>query len=977
MELLQHALAGAFAFAVIVAGTMNAGAYAQYIPPDPGLSGEIDLGLILPLTGDPARHGKEILAATRLAVSDFNGYLAGKDVGWSLNLVVEGLQELPTSSLDRLQALHAKGVKIVLGPGTDSGLQSVKGYAGANGMLLLSCCSTSPLLAIPGDAIFRMAPGDSNQGTAIGKLIRDAGIEVMVPVWRADSWGASLEESARKSFVFRGGMADEGISYDPGVSEFSSEASTLADIVRGYVDEHGADRVGVLHMGFGEVLPFMRAASGHGVLGDVRWFGSDANAREPGLVEDATGLQFATDTRYTTVQVASGRNDLSRHVDESLMAELGRAPSTHASSAYDAVWVVGLAIYMGENTYDERLRFALSDGAPLRAIDREQSTDVAVLSRAIPEIAAGHTGAMGSTRLNDAGDLARTNYDVWGIRNGAWTLEGTYFSAANAIQLEGRSKTTAKLVLDGPVRIGGLTYSSPIGSDAAIAMVQARNDFNGYLMEIGATWTLDVLFKQTSGIPAWALDHVVGFDAGGIDVVVGPYADAELDGIREYVDSNGMLALSYGSTAPSLAIAGDSILRFVPDDTNLAPVIAKYLEGIGVTNIVPVWWHARDGDLIEVITAEFTAAGGVVDDGVQYDIGSYQRLVAGVLALSERVAANIDDVGADRVAVVIQPHNSFLESMLHASQHEPLTQVLWFTTDMAAHSGDPLDYHGTKEFINAMIGVGLDPPPNPIQDRVISGVEDANRRLPSRYAFYAYDTVWIAGLSILAADSAEADAVMAAIPGVLEDYSGAAGTFTLNDAGDLDSATYSIFHMSDKFTAIETFDPESGSFFPAGTMMDDKPGDAASGPDSATWTPGGGCLIATAAYGSELAPQVQSLREIRDRTLLSTASGASFMAGFNQFYYSFSPAVADLERENVVFRDAVRVAITPALYTLNIMALADQNSDASVIAFGLLAIAAMTGIYVAGPVLAIRAVGRKVRNKHGQAFAALQGELEA
>ena len=102
MELLQHALAGAFAFAVIVAGTMNAGAYAQYMPLYPELSGEIDLGLILPPTGDPARHGEEILAATRLAVSDFNGYLAGKDVGWSLNLVVEGPQELPTSSLDRL-----------------------------------------------------------------------------------------------------------------------------------------------------------------------------------------------------------------------------------------------------------------------------------------------------------------------------------------------------------------------------------------------------------------------------------------------------------------------------------------------------------------------------------------------------------------------------------------------------------------------------------------------------------------------------------------------------------------------------------------------------------------------------------------------------------------------------------------------------------------------------------------------------------
>ena len=56
---------------------------------------------------------------------------------------------------------------------------------------------------------------------------------------------------------------------------------------------------------------------------------------------------------------------------------------------------------------------------------------------------------------------------------------------------------------------------------------------------------------------------------------------------------------------------------------------------------------------------------------------------------------------------------------------------------------------------------------------------------------------------------------------------------------------------------------------------------------------GGGCLIATAAFGSEMAPQVQFLREIRDNKVLQTESGSAFMTGFNQFYYSFSPAVAD------------------------------------------------------------------------------------
>ena len=113
---------------------------------------------------------------------------------------------------------------------------------------------------------------------------------------------------------------------------------------------------------------------------------------------------------------------------------------------------------------------------------------------------------------------------------------------------------------------------------------------------------------------------------------------------------------------------------------------------------------------------------------------------------------------------------------------------------------------------------------------------------------------------------------------------------------------------------------------------------------------GGGCLIATAAYGSEMAPQVQLLREIRDSTVLATPSGAAFMAGLNQIYYSFSPAVADWERQNPLFREAVRAAITPMLATLTILDRAD--SDHGVLAYGAGIIALNAGIYVAAPAAA-------------------------
>ena len=98
---------------------------------------------------------------------------------------------------------------------------------------------------------------------------------------------------------------------------------------------------------------------------------------------------------------------------------------------------------------------------------------------------------------------------------------------------------------------------------------------------------------------------------------------------------------------------------------------------------------------------------------------------------------------------------------------------------------------------------------------------------------------------------------------------------------------------------------------------------------------GGGCLIATATYGSELSTEVQQLRELRDNTLLQSESGSAFMNGFNSLYYSFSPTIADWERQNPVFKEAVHLAITPLIASLSILNYVDMDSEAEVLGYGI------------------------------------------
>ena len=376
-----------------------------------GLSGEITIGIILPLTGDLATHGEENMEGTKFGISEFNNHLEKIGAPWYLKGVSEDSATNPVIALEKLTSLNSKGIDIIIGPETSSNIRNVKGYADSNNMMLVSCCSTAPALAIPNDSVFRMVPDDSNQGTAIGKLLEHEGIEMMVPVWRGDTWGDGLREASVNTFTAKGGMVDEGIRYNPESPEFSASTSLLAEKVQNYIDQYGQDKVGVLFIGFAEILQFMQSASGHESLDKVRWFGPGAITKEHKLINDPIGMEFSNSIQFTTVQVAASKNPTYEKVENHLIDVFGRAPNSFVHASYDAVWLVGLSML------------------------ETQSTDVDTVKSAIHSIAENYSGALGSTKLNEAGDLAQANYEIWGIRDGQWVPLGQYTHSDDSVTL--------------------------------------------------------------------------------------------------------------------------------------------------------------------------------------------------------------------------------------------------------------------------------------------------------------------------------------------------------------------------------------------------------------------------------------------------------------------------------------------------------------------------------------------------------------
>ena len=373
------------------------------------LTAEVKIGSLLPLTGDLSSNGEENKLAIDLAVDDFNTHLKEIDANWHLKVVHEDTATSPVIALEKLTSLYSKGVNVVVGPSSSAELRVIKAYADSNGIVLISPSSTAPSLAIPGDNVFRLITDDTKQGPAIAKLLSDQKIKVIVPAWRGDTWGDGLSSTAVNSFEKLGGISDKGIRYNPESPEFSAATSLLAGKVQFYVDKHGAANVGVLFLGFAEILQFMQSASEHDSLDDVRWFGSDANTKEHKLTDDPIGLEFSNNVLFTTTQGAVMDNPVYESVNERIVDKLGRDPIFYAFSSYDAVWLAG------------------------KSILDAQSTNANTIKDAIMQIAEKHNGAIGSTRLNDAGDLEYANYEIWGIRGDDWVLVGLYDSESDSI----------------------------------------------------------------------------------------------------------------------------------------------------------------------------------------------------------------------------------------------------------------------------------------------------------------------------------------------------------------------------------------------------------------------------------------------------------------------------------------------------------------------------------------------------------------
>jgi branched-chain amino acid transport system substrate-binding protein len=374
---------------------------------------EFVVGAILPFTGSFSSIGKPITVALEKAEYDVNKHF--EDINSSsssphFTLLMADSKSSPEGSLVAIKRLHENGANIIVGPAFGATVNAAKEYADANNIILISYSSTSSLLSIKGDNLFRLVPDDTDQGKIVAERMISDGIKVIVPIWRGGLYGNELYKSTKAHFEKLGGEVEEGINYKPYTGKFATSLhrinflmwnqalEKLNAIVSDAVKKYGADSVGVYVISFDEITPILIQSTLYEDLGKVRWYGADKIAQNHQIIKNVDSALFAMKVNLSNPLYSIDTESKKSHdLKEVLEKQLHEVSSiTYPALAYDSYWIASLSL-------DNNSTFNHGNNENLTKSFKE----------IVVETAESFDGISGKIQLNDAGDRIGGNYDFW------------------------------------------------------------------------------------------------------------------------------------------------------------------------------------------------------------------------------------------------------------------------------------------------------------------------------------------------------------------------------------------------------------------------------------------------------------------------------------------------------------------------------------------------------------------------------------
>jgi len=372
--------------------------------------------------------------------------------------------------------------------------------------------------------------------------------------------------------------------------------------------------------------------------------------------------------------------------------------------------------------------------------------------------------------------------------------KGPSVTAASPSGTGGGSSVTvgALLPLSGDLASYGET--SQVALDEAVAALQA--DGNRVSLSV----------KDTATDPAKALEGLTNLKEQGVKLVIGPYASSEVRKVKEFADDNGIILMSPLSTATSLAVPDDNVLRFTPDDEQEGISVANLAYADGIRTIVPI---TRDDEgnkgLQSVMKRAFEGLGGTVAPLITYPAGTedftdtVRDLVAGVSAASAE---------GGPVGIYLTAFGEVTKLFDAAAGSPQLESMAWYGSDSVALSKGLLEDPTAASFA-AKAGypnpiLGLRDADSALWKPVADRLSERLGRTPDAFALAAYDALVVGVKGLKDTTEGEgAPALRKAIVDAARDYTGLTGPTDLNDAGDRSLGNYDFWAVCARQTGDE------------------------------------------------------------------------------------------------------------------------------------------------------------------------------
>jgi branched-chain amino acid transport system substrate-binding protein len=411
---------------------------------------------------------------------------------------------------------------------------------------------------------------------------------------------------------------------------------------------------------------------------------------------------------------------------------------------------------------------------------------------------------------------------------------GVYFSLSSSSSFFLLSNPGSEVILPAPtgalkqrtVTIGALLpitgVSSSLGESEGAALKIAARDINEYLFKTHSSIGIELVIEDTQTNPSVSLEKLKHLSAKGIKIVIGPATSAAVQAVKDYSDKNGIVLISPSSTAPSLAIAGDNLFRFVPDDRHQGEAIAKRMWDDGIRVAVPFWrTDVYGSDLVKATKQSLQELGGRVADGVGYiphtgDFAASLNRINFIVwdqdlkALDSKVNQAISQYGTDKIGVYFVGFDEIAPIFIQAQNHPTLSKVKWYGSDGSTLNNKLIRNTEAAAFA---VKTGFPTPIYAVENdnderlkHVEAQIHEQIERTPRSYASVAYDALWVAALAENNTKATrDINYLKSTIVKIADSYNGITGNTTLNQFGDRKYGDYDFWAVRNSGSTHDSF----------------------------------------------------------------------------------------------------------------------------------------------------------------------------